>query len=236
MTPLLISDDDRILSGHRRYVCAEELDIKEVPVIVSPLKNELGIEETLINANIQRQKTKEQIAREYLKLKENEKEKAKQRQAEAGGDRKSDESNKSLTQNSAEAISKGESRKKASSKLGISHDTGEKAAKVVLMADDLKKAGKVDEARSLLNTLNNKSVNKAHQEAQTIEGNYTVVKLRERIRDIKGKNPLSLDGNVTEITALRKLEPPQLIDLKEATQNRINKLFDELNLYQKTRH
>ena len=148
LTPLLISDDDRILSGHRRFFCAKESGIENVPVIVSPLKNELEIEETLINANIQRQKTKEQIAREYMKLKEIEKEKAKQRQAEAGGDRKSDESKISLTQNSAEAISKGESRKKASSKLGISHDTGEKAAKVVLMADDLKKAGKVDEARA----------------------------------------------------------------------------------------
>ena len=233
LTPLLISSDDRILSGHRRYFCAKESGIENVPVIVSPLKNELEIEETLINANIQRQKTKEQIAREYMKLKEIEKEKAKQRQAEAGGDRKSNEFRKSQVQNSAQVISKGKSRNKASSKLGISHDTGEKAAKVVLMADDLKKAGKVNEARCLLDTLNNKSVNKAHKEAQTIEGNYTVVKLRERIRDIKGKNPLSLDGNVTEITALRKLEPPQLIDLKEATQNRINKLFDELNLYQK---
>ena len=103
-------------------------------------------------------------------------EKAKQRQAEAGGDRKSDESKISLTQNSAEAISKGESRKKASSKLGISHDTGEKAAKVVLMADDLKKAGKVDEAQNLLDTLNNKSVNKAHKEAQAIEGDIIIPK------------------------------------------------------------
>jgi len=143
LTPLLISDNGRILSGHRRFACAEESGIKDVPVIVSPLKDELDIEEALINANIQRQKTKEQIAREYTKLKEIEREKAKQRQAEAGGDRKSDESTKSLTQNSAAAISKGESRKKASSKLGISHDTAEKAAKVVHIADDLKKAGKV---------------------------------------------------------------------------------------------
>ena len=231
LTPLLISDDDRILSGHRRFLCAKESGIENVPVMVSPLKDELEIEEALINANIQRQKTKEQIAREYMKLKEIEKEKAKQRQAEAGGDRKSDESRKSLTQNSAEAISKGESRKKASSKLGISHDTGEKAAKVVLMADGLKKAGKVDEAQRLLNTLNSKSVNKAHQEAQTIEGKYMVPNQREeKIKDVKS---FFVDGNWPPIDQLRKLEPTQLLALRTNTQNQINELFDELNLYQK---
>ena len=176
LTPLLISDDDRILSGHRRFLCAKESGIENVPIMVSPLKDELEIEEALINANIQRQKTKEQIAREYMKLKEIEREKAKQRQSAAGGDRKSDESRKSPTQNSAEAISKGESRKKASSKLGISHDTGEKAVKVVLMADGLKKAGKVDEARNLLDTLNNKSVNQAHKDAQNIKGSSIIAK------------------------------------------------------------
>ena len=104
MTPLLISDDDKILSGHRRYACAEKLDIKEVPVIVSPLKKELDIEEALIHANIQRQKTREQIAREYEKLKVIESEKSKIRMSLAGGDRKSEEYKKSPTQNSAEPI------------------------------------------------------------------------------------------------------------------------------------
>ena len=215
LTPLLISDDDRILSGHRRYACAEELDIKAVPVIVTLLKNELDIEEAVINANIQRQKTKEQIAREYMKLKEIEREKAKQRQAEAGGNRKSDESKKSLTQNSAEAVSKGESRKKASSKLGISHDTGEKAAKVVLMADDLKKAGKMEEARSLLNTLNNKSVNKAHKEAQTIEGSIVIPKEKGKPTFNKTNENIEWANRIAE--EKRKARKPKKIKTKRKT-------------------
>ena len=44
---------------------------------------------------------------------------------------------------------------------------------------------------------------------------------------------LSLDDKLPKIGELRKLEPPQLIDLQGATQNRINKLYDALNLYQK---
>jgi len=68
---------------------------------------------------------------------------------------------------------------------------------------------------------------------EAVEGNYTVVKLRERIRNNKGKNPLLSNGKLLKIDELKKLEPTQLIDLKEATQIRINKLYDELNLYQK---
>ena len=63
-----------------------------------------------------------------------------------------------LTQNSAEPISKGESRKRASARLGISHDTAEKALKVINSADELKAGGKTEEAIKLLDILNNKSV------------------------------------------------------------------------------
>ena len=92
-----------------------------------PSCDDLDIEESLIDANIQRQKTNEQIAREYDKLKAIESEKSKKRMSSAGGDRKSKRYKKSPAQNSAEPISKGETRNIAVTKLGISHDTGEKA-------------------------------------------------------------------------------------------------------------
>ncbi len=174
LVPLLISDDDRILSGHRRYAYAKESGIENVQVIVSPLKKELDIEEALIHANIQRQKTREQIAREYAKLKVIEREKSKIRISLAGGDRKSEEYRKSPTQNSAEPISKGESRKKASVRLGISHDTAEKALKVVNSADELKAGGKIEEAKKLLGILNRKSVNSAYKKAKAISENLVV--------------------------------------------------------------
>jgi len=68
---------------------------------------------------------------------------------------------------------------------------------------------------------------------EAVKGNYTVARLRERIREIKGGKSFYVAGNLTTLDELKKLEPKQLIDLKTATQNRINKLYDELNLYQK---
>jgi ParB-like chromosome segregation protein Spo0J len=168
LTPLIISEDGRIVSGHRRFSGAKEVGIEEVPVIIMPSCDDLDLEEKLIVANIQRQKTKEQIAREYEKLKKIESEKAKIRMSLAGGDRKSDEYKRSPTQNSAEPISKGESRKVASEKLRISHDTAEKALKVVNLADELKAKGKTEDGQKLLDTLNNKSVNSAYKKVKTI--------------------------------------------------------------------
>ncbi len=174
LTPLIISGDDTIVSGHRRFAGAKESGIQEVPVIVLPLRNKLDIEEKLIAANIQRQKTREQIAREYAKLKVIESEKSKIRMSLAGGDRKSEEYRKSPTQNSAEPISKRESRKKASARLGISHDTAEKALIVVNSADELKAGGKIEEATELLGILNNKSVNSAYKKVKAISENLVV--------------------------------------------------------------
>ena len=161
LTPLIISGDGRIVSGHRRFSGAKEFGIEEVPVIILPSCDDLDIEETLIVANTQRQKTNEQIAREYEKLKKIEAKKSKMRMSLAGGDRKSEEYKKSLAQNSAAPISKGDSRENAAARLGISHDTVEKALKVVNLADELKAEGKTEQTKKLLDTLNNKSVNSA---------------------------------------------------------------------------
>jgi hypothetical protein len=168
LTPLIISGDDTIVSGHRRFSAAIECGIEQVPVIILPSCDALDLEENLIVSNIQRQKTREQIAREYEKLKIIEGKKSKLRMSLAGGDRKSEEYKRSLTQNSAEPISKGESRKLASAKLGVSHNTAEKSLEVVNSADELKAEGKTEQAKKLLDILNKKSVNSAYKNVKAI--------------------------------------------------------------------
>jgi hypothetical protein len=69
LTPLLISHDGTVISGHRRLDAATRLGLAEVPVIVSPLRDFLDLEEVLIESNRQRQPSNEQRVREYRHLK-----------------------------------------------------------------------------------------------------------------------------------------------------------------------
>lgn len=154
ITPLLVTKVGVIISGHRRYNAAKALDFKEVPIIVSEVEDNLEIEELLIFANRQRVKTPEQIAREYIKLKEIEAKKAKKRQEQAGRTHK-----KELVPNSAQA---GKAREKAAKAVGIKRDKAEKAAKVVAKIDELKFINQ-EEAEQLRDTLNKKSVHAAYR-------------------------------------------------------------------------
>lgn len=57
ITPLVISADFTIISGHQRYRAAQELGLKKVPVIVDyNLENEDDMVEKLISSNFQRMK------------------------------------------------------------------------------------------------------------------------------------------------------------------------------------
>ena len=57
ITPLVISADFTIISGHQRYKAAQELGLKKVPVIVDyNLENEDDMVEKLISSNFQRMK------------------------------------------------------------------------------------------------------------------------------------------------------------------------------------
>jgi len=160
VNPILVTKSFQIISGHRRFNAAQMAGLNEVPVIIMEQNDPLEIEELLIITNKQRNKTAEQIAREYEKLKDIEKIRAKNRQSLAGGDKKSE---KSLVENSPQAISEGKSRELAAEKLGISSNTAERAAKVVHHVDELRAEGKTEEAEQLRQTLNEKSVNAAYQ-------------------------------------------------------------------------
>jgi ParB-like chromosome segregation protein Spo0J len=157
LTPLLVTMDNVIISGHRRWNAARELGLSEVPVITSDLTDELDIEEAVLTSNKQRQKTNEQIAREFVELQRIEVEKAKERQVAhlKQGD-------KILVVENFPQREMGKSRDLAAEKLGVSGRTAEKAAKVVAKVDELRAEGKKKEAQELLSTLNEENVNKAY--------------------------------------------------------------------------
>ena len=154
LSPIIITEDGTIISGHRRWNAAQMAGLKEVPVIRLNSKDPLEVEELLILANRQRNKTNEQIAKEYAKLKLIEAEKARKRMLSG----KSDPS-----VNSRQGTEKGKSSEKAAEALGIGEQKAERASKVVEYVDTLKKQGKTQEAEELRETLNNKSVNAAYQ-------------------------------------------------------------------------
>ena len=82
--PILITENNRIVSGHRRVAAAANVGLEEVPVRVVESTDPLEIEELLIHCNKHRQKTNEQLAREAQHLMRIERERAKRRQATGG--------------------------------------------------------------------------------------------------------------------------------------------------------
>lgn len=162
LNPIVITSDNRIISGHRRYSAAKALGIETVPVFVSPLLDEIDIEEAVILSNKeQRARTKEQVAREFRRLKEIEAERARRRQAHG-----QTAPGKTLPLNSSEAI--GDARDLAASKLGIGSQQAERAAKVVQVIDNLEASGGIEQANELREALNGQSINAAYQQTKQV--------------------------------------------------------------------
>src|SRR5262249_41626756 len=80
LEPLLITLDNLIVSGHRRWRAAQAAGLADVPVIVFPAADDLAVLEALVESNRQRVKTNEQLGREGRALLEVEKERARRRQ------------------------------------------------------------------------------------------------------------------------------------------------------------
>jgi hypothetical protein len=69
LEPLLITQDDVIVSGHRRYAAAQVAGLKEVPAQVVDIEsNHPDFQRLLVEANRQRDKTSEERIREELVL------------------------------------------------------------------------------------------------------------------------------------------------------------------------
>jgi ParB/RepB/Spo0J family partition protein len=129
LTPLLITPDGRIVGGHRRWTAARAAGLIEVPVVLFESEDELEILEAVLENNRQRVKSAEVMANEGAVLAEIEGLRAKQRQREAA-ETTNAKRNGTHTQLVAYASAPGETRKKVAERLGVSHQTAQKAIQV----------------------------------------------------------------------------------------------------------
>lgn len=215
LTPLLITEEGIIISGHQRYHAAQKLNLNKVPVTVFNSTDEFDIREALVHFNRQRVKTNESIAREYQVLKEVEEERAKQRQQKAGGDRKSEGYQKSVVENFPPAIGEGKSRDIAAAKIGVSSKTAEKASTIVKEIDSLEEKGQQEKAINLREKLNKKSVDSAFKE---------VTKKTKPPQKKPGPQPSKLQR---DITAWARKVP---VDKREGFKEKLKQLFVEFGL------
>jgi len=86
LSALLITKNNIIISGHRRYDAAKQCKMTEIPVTVFDSDDELDIRQKVIESNINRVKTNEQVGREARELMAIESERAKQRQTRKSSD------------------------------------------------------------------------------------------------------------------------------------------------------
>jgi protein gp37/ParB-like chromosome segregation protein Spo0J len=84
LEPLLVTEDFRILSGHRRWKVAKELGWSQIDAKVMPLADEAHELSILLSANVQRKKTNWQLCQEAKYLKKAADQRAASRKAKAG--------------------------------------------------------------------------------------------------------------------------------------------------------
>lgn len=147
-----------IISGHRRWLAALELQLPLVPVEAQEFVTEEEELEALLLHNLYRDKTREQKVREGDIWRELETSRARLRQLA------------SQNNNAAKAVQvklpeqgNGQTRDFVSAKVGMKPSTYDRARKVVEQADALKGQGDRDKAQELLSVLNEKSVDAAHK-------------------------------------------------------------------------
>lgn len=156
LNPLLITSDGRIISGHRRWGAALAISLDAIPVVTFGSTDELDVEEALIESNRQRTKTNEQIGREYKHLT-----RIYNLRESKQGQRSDLTSVKDLTEVKKEL----RPTRKAAEKVGVSHETANKAGRVVDAIDKLESEGDAPSAEDLRKTLEH-SVNGAYNKAK----------------------------------------------------------------------
>jgi len=130
LNPIIVNEEGEIISGNRRYKAYMHLydenprpqHITRWLVVRLAVNEHLGYERMVIDSNVQRVKTKGQIAREAAALLRIEKEMAAERE-------KAGKRNRSVN------LRKGRASKLVGEQLGISERTVEKAAEVVAAAE-----------------------------------------------------------------------------------------------------
>jgi ParB-like chromosome segregation protein Spo0J len=164
LSPLLITWDGRVISGHRRLAAAKAAGLTDVPVVVYASRDELDILEALVHDNRTRQKTGEQLRREATVLQEVEGERARLRmeagKSEAGGGGRG---NKNPQANSPEGFGAGQARAKVAEALGIGQKQVDQLAAITKKINELEAAGNQEEVAKITTALNERSVNAAYK-------------------------------------------------------------------------
>lgn len=157
-----------VLAGHRRLKACLELGIETVNVEVADFDTPEEEIEFIVLDNYQREKTVEQKAKEARVLKEVETKLAEIR-------RRSTQNNKTAKKlaevpNSAHQDNQGKSRDIVAQNVGLrsGHEV-DRAITAVNKIDELKKAGRVEDAELIRGVLNNRSVSAAEELARNID-------------------------------------------------------------------
>jgi len=162
VTPLVVNKDYTIISGHRRWLAAKELEYPTAPCEIIEFASEEEELEELIHYNAGRNKTFEQRIRESITLEEVYSVKAKKRSIENLKQNKTDMDNLAGSEDSDVGDPIGDTRDVVASKVGISSGkTYERGKKVIQTVDLLRKKGNNDDADLLISILKNKSVSAA---------------------------------------------------------------------------
>lgn len=158
---MTVNSNGVVLAGHRRLKACIELGIKTVNVEIVNFDTPEEEIEFIVLDNHQREKTVEQKAKEARTLKEVESKLAEKRMKSG---------KKNPTPDSAEGDKKGEARNIVAKKVGLrsGHEV-DRAITAVNKIDELRKAGRTEDAELIRGVLNNRSVSAAEELARNID-------------------------------------------------------------------
>ena len=236
LEPLVIRDDNIILSGHRRWVAAKHLKLDRIPCRTITFDNDLDEKEAMIEFNRQREKTPEQRVREGKTLKVIYAERARLKQlsqlnnvketivvpptlAEREGKKIGNEATlppmltEALPETTKPKASENETRNKVADEVGMKRTNYTKVEVIVDKADNGDKI-----AREVLDKLNNNevTVNAAHETLKILdkakEGNEKAKKILPSV--LKGettpRKALNDIKKIEENKSMPKIETPPL--------------------------
>lgn len=160
ITPLIATRKNEVISGNNRLGAAKQLNLQTVPVIYTDIEDPLEVREYVLETNRHRERTAEQKIKEFKAYKKIEAAKAKERQKTNSG------TPNQLVENLTQADA-GKSRDKAAARVGMSGVSLEKGEKV-LDAITTMPESEAENAKKLIETLNNKSINAAFKAAKDL--------------------------------------------------------------------
>jgi len=197
LEPLTVTSDGKIISGHRRWIAAQEVNLSTVPVRKESFDSELEIREALIEFNRQREKTPGQIVNEFEEMLAVEEERAKERKGE-----RNDLKEEPVGNVSHKSEDKERARSKAAEKVNadVSGRTLEKGKTVKDKAESDDEPEEVREAaREAWDGLQSgeESFNSAYEEVKQTEREVEEQQQKEQ-RETERKQSFESDENVVE--------------------------------------